>query len=103
MPPSASSLLRLFSRGVRQQTPNGPLRFLQRATSAPKSDAAPTVEVVSTPIPEITEVFPGLQTYESIHQFSLDHVSDFLLFHNIAIVITAITTVVHATAATLLL
>nr|QAB45083.1 fatty acid transport protein-like protein x1 [Eriocheir sinensis] len=77
MPPSASSLLRLISRGVRQQAQNGPLRSLLRATSFNRTEAAPLVDVTSTPIPEITEVFPGLHTHESIYQFSLDHPEEF--------------------------
>ncbi|KAG0712676.1 Acetyl-coenzyme A synthetase 2-like, mitochondrial [Chionoecetes opilio] len=76
MPPTPATLLRLFSRGVRQQAP-GPLRSHIRATSVSRSDVAQQGNITSTPLPEITDVFPGLHTHESIHQFSLDHPDEF--------------------------
>lgn len=76
MPPSPSTLLRLFSRGVRHQSP-GSLHSHLRATSVSRSDVAPAGDITSTPLPEITDEFPGLHTHEDIHQFSLDQPEEF--------------------------
>ncbi|KAK8726090.1 hypothetical protein OTU49_010372 [Cherax quadricarinatus] len=77
--------VQLVSRAVQQiwRTPQsicatrGYLHACRSFSSNEVKSAVTPAEITTTPIPEITDAFPHLQTHESIHKFSLEQPDEF--------------------------
>lgn len=96
MPPTVP--LQLLTRAV-QQTLGGPLRlpstretlhtfFRSSSSSVTKPDPQPNGQATTVPIPEITDVYPHLETHDSIHRFSLEQVrvGEIICVHHLHVV-----------------